>query len=167
MLINGDIISCEPIVVYGRVSGDITSQKSVIIHRGATVGGKIKAQEVRVDGILEGAIEAQIVEIGKDGVVDGYMIASNITTAGKSDGDILAKNSLVVEEGAEVKTVEAISKVVKVSGIIKGDLVVSEYIEVNENGFIDGDIKTREYVSVGSNKVSGSIYRYVGKITKE
>jgi len=167
MAINGDVISCESIIVDGRVNGDIICDKSVIVESGAIVFGKIKAKEVRVDGTLEGPIESEIIEIGKDAVTEGYMIAMSITISGRCDGDILAENTLIVEECADVTTLETKAKIIKVAGTIRGDITATELLEINDNGLVDGNVKTKEYFSSSGSRVTGSIRRYVGYISNE
>jgi cytoskeletal protein CcmA (bactofilin family) len=167
MAINGDVVSCESIVVDGRINGDIVCDKSVVISNGAIVVGKIKAKEVRVDGALEGPIEAEIIEIGKSAVTEGYMIAMSITISGRCDGDILAENTLIVEEGADVTTLEAKAKIVKVASTFRGDITATELLEINDTGLVDGNVNTKEYFSSSGSRVTGSIKRYVGYISNK
>jgi len=164
MVINGDVISCEAITVDGRVNGDIVSSKSVILNRGSIVVGKIKAKEVIIEGILEGPIEAKIINIAKSAKTEGYMIGENITIAGECDGDILAKENLVIEENANVITLETKAKTVKVLGVLKGDILATEFLIINRNGIVDGNIKTKEYFRSGNSKVTGTISRFVGNM---
>ena len=167
MAINGNVVSCESIIVDGRVNGDIICDKSVIIENGAIVFGKIKAKEVRVDGTLEGPIEAEIIEIGKDAVTVGYMIAISITVSGKCDGDILSENTLIVEEKADITTLETKAKIIKIAGTIRGDITATELLEINDNGLVEGNVKTKEYFSSSGSRVTGSIRRYVGYISNK
>jgi len=167
MVVSGDVVSCESILIEGRVTGNIVSLKKVILLEGSSVIGNIKAKEVRVDGFLEGPIEANIIEVGKKAKVVGYMIGSNILIEGKSDGDILARNTLVVDEGADVTTYEAKAKIVRVSGVLRGEVVATELLEIGESGLIEGDVKTKEYCSSSGSRVTGTIYRYIGGSSKK
>ena len=167
MVINGDIISCESIIIDGRVNGDIVSVKNVSVHRGAIVIGKIQAKEVRVDGILEGPIEANTIKIGEDATTEGYMIGDDITIAGECDGDILAKNTLVIKKGANVTTLETKAKVVKIEGLIRGKIIATQLLEITDSGIVEGDIKTKGYHSSSGSKVTGSICRYVGTLSNK
>jgi len=167
MVVNGNVISCEAIVVDGRVNGDIISNKNVILNRGSIVVGKIKAKEVNVDGILEGPIEARVINIGKSAITEGYMIGENITIAGECDGDILVKESLIIEESANVTTLETKAKTVKVSGVLRGDILATEFLIIDKSGLVDGNIKTKEYFRSGNSKVTGTISRFVGNISNK
>jgi cytoskeletal protein CcmA (bactofilin family) len=167
MVINGNIISCEAIVVDGRVNGDIISSKSVVLNRGSIVVGKIKAKEVSVEGILEGPIEARVINIGKSAITEGYMIGENIVIAGECDGDILAKENLLIEESANVTTLETKAKTIKVSGVLRGDVLATEFLIINKSGLVDGNIKTKEYFRSGNSKVTGTISRFVGNISNK
>ena len=162
MVVSGDIVSCESIVVEGRVDGDIISVKKVIIKKGAVVNGMIKAKEVRVEGSLKGPIEADIIEISKDGKSEGYLIGNKIAISGKSDGDILSKETLFIDKGAYVNSLEIKSKVTKVLGRVKGFVESTEVLEVLDDGVVDGDVKTKDLLNYGNGKVFGKIYRYVG-----
>ena len=167
MVVNGDVISCESIVVDGRVNGDVVSSKRVVLNRGSIVVGKIKAKEVIVDGILEGPIEAKVINIGKSANTEGYMIAEDITIAGECDGDILAKESLVIKESANVTTLETKSKVVKVLGILRGVVTASELLVISNRGLIDGDVRAKEYFRSGDSKVTGVVSRFRGGISNK
>ena len=167
MVVNGDIISCEAIVVDGRVNGDIISNKTIKLNKGCVVFGKIKAKDVIVDGILEGPIEAENIEIGKSAKTQGYMIANTITIAGESDGDILAKSTLIIKKGADVTTLETKSKVVKVLGIIRGNITATELLVIRDNGMVDGDIRSKEYFCSGDSKITGTITRYIDNISNK
>jgi cytoskeletal protein CcmA (bactofilin family) len=167
MVINGDVVSCESIIVDGRVNGDIISSKEVIVNRGSIVVGKIEAKVVRVDGILEGPIEAQNIKVGSSATTVGYMIGDDIDIKGRCDGDILAKNTLTIQEGADVTTVEAKAKSVKIYGLIRGLVIAKEELEIGSSGVVEGDIKTKSYISSSNSKVTGSIFRYVGTISNK
>jgi len=167
MVINGDIVSCESIVVDGRVNGSVISSKSVVLSRGAIIVGKIKAKKVRVDGILEGPIEAEIIEVTSKAKSVGYMIANDIVIEGESDGDILAKNKLLIKKDANVNTIEAKAKDIKIVGTIAGNIVATNFLEIATSGLVKGDIKAKEYLKSGGAKVTGTICRYVGRVKEK
>jgi len=101
MVVNGDIKSCEPIIIEGKVEGNIKCEDIVVVLSGGFVAGKIEAKEVRLDGQIEGPIEANIVEQLKDAKQEGYILANVAILNGVVDGDIVCKESL--EIGADAK----------------------------------------------------------------
>ena len=164
MSINGKVESCEPIIVDGRVHGDIKSSDSVIIQRGAFVKGNIFAKEVKIDGKIDGSIEANSIEIAINGELEGYMVANTILIQGKSDGEILANDTLYITKDALVKTYEAKAKYIKTLGYIVGNVVAQDCIEIGKNGVIEGELLTNELKSNKGSRVIGSINRYKDNI---
>lgn len=70
--IKGEISSEEYLTVEGKVIGNITSNKKLTIGSNGFVKGKIDAQEVRIDGKVEGIIHATgKLEISRGGVFPG------------------------------------------------------------------------------------------------
>ena len=160
MTINGPLKSCEPIIVYGKVNGQIECDDCIIITKGAFVSGKILAKEVRIDGIVEAPIEADIVVISKSGLLTGYIIATNVIIEGKSDGDILAKELLDVKRGANATTVETEGQIVTIDGEISGTILASEIVDLKSAATVDGNIYVDDLQRSKGATVLGSINRY-------
>ncbi len=167
MVINGPIKSCEPIVIDGIVNGEVVCEDSVIVSSGAIVKGEIYAKEVRIDGIVEAPIEANLVAISKDGSLTGYMIVTDAFIEGKSDGDILVKESLYIQKGAKVSTLETKAQVITISGEIIGDIIASEIVDLKKSAIVDGNIYTDELETQKGSVIFGLIYRYNEYISKD
>jgi len=60
---------------------------------------------------------------------------------GKVSGDIDAKGLLVVDEEAVVNASIRTSRVV-IRGLVKGDVIASEKVEISSTGRLDGDVTT-------------------------
>ena len=66
--------------VLGRVEGSITSKGKLLIAAGATCKANVTANEVAIEGFIEGNVEAtERVEIKAKGRINGDIIASRMT----------------------------------------------------------------------------------------
>lgn len=81
--ITGDLVCSGDVQIDGWVEGDIQS-RNITIGEGATVQGALQAESVRICGLVNGAVHADMVVLEK---------TSRVT------GDILHK-SLAIEQGA-------------------------------------------------------------------
>jgi len=166
MFVEGVVKSCEPILIDGRVIGNIESEDRVDIKRGAFVVGAIVARVVNIDGRVEGPIEAQEVKIDNNGFLEGYIIAKRVVIKGKSDGEVLARESLIVEKEGILNTYEAKSNEVIIYGKVVGDVVANEVLDVKKGAVIEGNVKAKELKSQIGSKIFGSVNRYVNSIKK-
>jgi len=164
MTINGGIKSCEPITIDGHVIGDILCEDIVVIVYGGSVIGKIKAKEVRVDGRLEGPIEAKIVEQTNSANCEGYIIADIAILNGKTDGDIICKETLEIGEGANIECFECKAETISVDGTLKGNITATKLLEAKETSVIKGVIKTKELKSDAGSKILGKIDNFASNI---
>ena len=78
---------------------------------------------IRIDGLLEGHIQADWVILGEKATVKGNIIARGIVVGGKIEGNLLAKE--VVD--------------VKAKGVISGDIEAGEFLVV-EGGVLNGRV---------------------------
>lgn len=83
--LTGTIKDTQPIIVYGAVDGEVTSEETITVAEGANVKGPINAKKVIVSGRVKGPITA----------TDRL----EINTSGKLDGSINTKD-LVINTGA-------------------------------------------------------------------
>ena len=86
MQLEGDLRSSGSLDVSGLVNGSLFVSDMVIKESGS-VRGSIEAITIEVNGHVEGKITADIIVIGKSAVIKG---------------DILFKNTLKTEEGADI-----------------------------------------------------------------
>lgn len=66
--------------VLGRVEGSITSKGKLLIAAGSTCKANVTANEVAIEGFIEGNVEAkERVEIKSKGRISGDIVASRMT----------------------------------------------------------------------------------------
>jgi cytoskeletal protein CcmA (bactofilin family) len=69
----------EPLLIQGKVSGELTSKTLVAVDTGGSVEGKIKASNVQILGLAEGEITAsKKVVVSAKGTVIGNITAPEI-----------------------------------------------------------------------------------------
>lgn len=84
--ITGDLVCSGDVQIDGWVEGDIQS-RNITIGEGATVQGGLQAESVRICGLVNGEVRADVVVLEK---------------TAKVTGDILHK-SLAIEQGAFIE----------------------------------------------------------------
>ena len=84
--LEGDIRSSGSVDVAGLINGNVFVSEIILIDTGS-VRGTIEANTIEVNGHVEGKIIADTVIVGKSAVIKG---------------DILFKNTLKTEEGADI-----------------------------------------------------------------
>ena len=73
----GDLRTPDPVEVWGRVEGAVTSGAVLRIHAGGSVAGPVAAVDIVVEGAVEGAARASgRVEIGSQGRLAGDIRAA-------------------------------------------------------------------------------------------
>ena len=70
MLITGNVVCTGALQIFGRVTGEIHAAK-VIVCEGAKVEGKIRAQDVVIQGEFLGTVHANSVKLQSSAKVDG------------------------------------------------------------------------------------------------
>jgi cytoskeletal protein CcmA (bactofilin family) len=84
--ITGDLVCSGDVQIDGWVEGDIQS-RNITVGEGATVQGGLQAESVRICGLVNGEVRADVVVLEK---------------TAKVTGDILHK-SLAIEQGAYIE----------------------------------------------------------------
>ncbi len=153
----GDIQSCEAITIEGKIIGDITCEDIVVILPEGVVTGRIEAKELRVDGKVEGSIEAKIVEELESATIKGDILADIVILNGTSNGNILCKESLEIGKGANIKCKDCKAEIVTIDGSITGNLIASKLIELQKNATLKGSIKAKELKSELGCKISALV----------
>ena len=161
MSVSGNIKSCEPITIEGHIVGNILCEDIVVILYGGSVTGKIEAKEVRVDGRVEGPIEAKIVEQTKTANHEGYILADIGILNGSTDGDIICKETLEIGKNAKIDSYECKAEIITVDGELNGNITASKLLEARESSTIKGVIKTKELKSETGSKILGSIESFL------
>jgi len=86
MQLEGDLRSAGAIDVAGLINGNVFISDMVINETGS-IRGSIEAENIEINGHVEGKITADVVIVGKSAVIKG---------------DIFFKNTLKTEEGADI-----------------------------------------------------------------
>jgi cytoskeletal protein CcmA (bactofilin family) len=91
MNITGDLISNTSIRIDGKVVGNITTQKLIIVGEKASIKGDLSSKNVIVFGRLDGNVIAGEVQIKKSGVINGDISvqAIEIEMGGKYNGKLM------------------------------------------------------------------------------
>ena len=87
MQLEGDLRTSGSIDVAGLVNGNIFVSEMTVKETGS-IRGTVEATSIEINGHVEGKITADVVIVGKTAVIKG---------------DILFKNSLRTEEGADIE----------------------------------------------------------------
>ena len=89
--INGDLISNTSIRIDGKVMGNVTAQKLIIVGKNAEIKGDLSCKNVIVFGKLIGSVTAAEVQIKKTGTIHGDISvqAIEIEMGGKYNGSLM------------------------------------------------------------------------------
>ena len=89
--INGDLISNTSIRIDGKVMGNVTAQKLIIVGKNAEIKGDLSYKNVIVFGKLIGSVTATEVQIKKTGTIHGDISvqAIEIEMGGKYNGSLM------------------------------------------------------------------------------
>jgi len=94
-------LTCN-LFVDGSFEGSITSKEEITIGKNGRIKGDITTSHVIVQGLVEGAIEADKIEIKSGGKVDGSIISSNLII--ESEGHFQGESKI---KGVKQKEVES------------------------------------------------------------
>jgi cytoskeletal protein CcmA (bactofilin family) len=79
VVIKGELVADEDLLVRGRVEGFINHSATVTIHAEGTVAAEVKAQEVLVEGTVDGNVYGtHRVQIAETGKVNGNVYAPRV-----------------------------------------------------------------------------------------
>lgn len=79
VVIRGELVAEEDLLVRGRVEGFIDHSATVTIHAEGTVAAEVKAEEVLVEGTVDGNVYGtRRVQIAESGKVNGNVYAPRV-----------------------------------------------------------------------------------------
>ena len=112
MNVVGDINSSNSIRIDGMVSGNVTSQKLIIVGEKAEIKGDLSSKNVIVFGKLTGNVIAGEVQIKKSGTISGDISvqAIEIEMGGKYNGKLMM-NAEQREMNEKLKSKESKNRV--------------------------------------------------------
>jgi cytoskeletal protein CcmA (bactofilin family) len=109
----------------------------VILGPGSSIKGSLSSKGViRLDGLIEGNIDADWLIVGETGMVKGDVASRGTVVDGKVEGDISAED--IVE--------------IKSKGAVEGDILTSKLL-VSEGAFFEGRSCMRKPASQDNNDV--------------
>ncbi len=109
----------------------------VIIGSESAVKGSVSTKGVvRLDGVVEGNVEADWLIVGETGTVKGDVLSRGVVIDGRVEGNIVSDD--IVE--------------IKSKGAVEGDIVTSKLI-VSEGAFFEGRSSMRQFSGLDSKDV--------------
>jgi len=113
---------------------------TTIITAGSLFEGNIKGDDgVHIDGRIKGDIIVDnIVIVGKNGIVDGNIVAHNVVISGKLSGNLTC-NDLEVMRDAIIISQDIDANSVIIDGSVDGSIVAKNSINITNNGRIKAD----------------------------
>lgn len=107
MRIEGKLITSGDVLIEGTVSGEVKGHL-VTIAKGAKVLGKIVADEVVVDGTIEGTVTCMKLRINTDAAAKGEFTQSILSVApgGMFEGTIHQKDSATPKKDSSIPKIE-------------------------------------------------------------
>lgn len=108
--IKGELILNSMLHIDGKVEGIINSDNSVVIGKKGSAKGVINAKKVVVNGVFEGNIDSDYVEILAGGILTGDVTSSSLSieVGAKFSGKSSVKNASSVKslENLEIIDIE-------------------------------------------------------------
>lgn len=101
VVLTGTIKDVNDIVVYGKVEGEVISEKSIFIGEGAQVKGPITAHIVTVSGKVKGSVEAhEKIELTSSAKIYGSITTKDLII---QSGAVFVGKSMMPDHEAEIK----------------------------------------------------------------
>jgi cytoskeletal protein CcmA (bactofilin family) len=113
---------------------------TTIITAGSLFEGNIKGDDgVHIDGHIKGDIIVDnIIIVGKNGVVDGDIVAHNVVISGKVSGNLTCVDLEVMRDAIIVSRDISVDKVI-IDGHVEGSIVSKHSINITNNGRVKSD----------------------------
>lgn len=81
-VVNGDLCMKEGLRLFGQVRGNVQSEGRVEVMSGAVVGGKVRCDELYVEGKIEGEVKVRVLEVGNGAVLTGRVEVNRLRVRG-------------------------------------------------------------------------------------
>lgn len=78
LVVEGDIIGANVVVVHGTVLGDVRADR-VVVGPSGRIDGTVSAQAVRIDGMVTGDVLGETVYVGASARIVGNVTHSSIS----------------------------------------------------------------------------------------
>jgi len=102
---------------------------NTIIGKNSKVTGNMKIENsLRIDGSVKGdVVSTDTVVLGKEGQVEGKIVAKHVMLAGEVTGNVCAEGKVFIEASAAVRgDIEAIRLVIDEGAIFDGQCTMTE-----------------------------------------
>ncbi len=119
-------------IVEPPIEAELPPQEGTRIARGMTWKGElVAAEDVRVQGILEGSIESTgLITVDTSGIVRGSVSGGQVRIAGEVEGNVRAARLVRVERtGRVLGSVEARSVSVADGAVVGGEIRTLETVK--------------------------------------
>lgn len=104
VLIKGEVIAEEDMIIEGRVEGKIETKKSLIVGKNGNIEAEIKANEVKIMGKVTGDVHTTMrIEIVPSGVLFGNITSPRVSI---SEGAVFKGNIDMQKTEKESQKVE-------------------------------------------------------------
>jgi len=157
LLVDANINSKGSLVIFGEFKGFLDIEKTVYIQKGAKVIGKIKANRVKLLGEFSGELETDLFESSIDANFFGIIKANRAFLGGLFNGIVNAKEYVEILPKSDIDTREIKSKNIKLAGRVKGNIIVSDLLEVKRYGLVKGKVVARGIKTEQGGLVLGDI----------
>lgn len=118
VVLTGILKDSGDIAVHGKVEGELTSERSIVVGETAEIKGPISGQIITIAGFVKGSIDAgQKLEILPTGKVYGSISTRELII--RSGAIFVGKSTMPVEDEAEAQDI-----------LDKDDIKIAEYESV-------------------------------------
>ncbi|SFV49768.1 hypothetical protein MNB_SV-6-451 [hydrothermal vent metagenome] len=133
----------EEVVVAPKVVEKKAPKKlgaTTIITAGSLFEGNIKGDDgVHIDGRIKGDIIVDnVVIVGKNGIVEGNIVAQNVVMSGKLSGNLTC-NDLEVMRDSIIVAHSISADAIIIDGSVDGNIVAKNSINITNNGRVKSD----------------------------
>jgi cytoskeletal protein CcmA (bactofilin family) len=156
----GDVEGGGSLVIGGVFEGNLKLNDTVFVEDGAKVKGNIKANSIKIAGEVKGNIDAKIVEITKNGSLEGNVKSTITSVSGLVNGTVLSLTSIEIQPSGVLDTKECKSQKIRVIGKVMGKVIASELLEVISGGSVNGSIITKGIRTEEGGSIIGNIQTY-------
>lgn len=155
--VTGNLQGSDTIHIDGKVTGNITVNNTLIIGKSGIIKGDVKAKNVIINGIMEGKINCDTLEVMQTGKLSNNIEAKELILDGKVEGNVVGLERVNVLTNGILNVSKIQSKYIIVNGSIKGNIVASELLEIGSTGSVEGEISVKSIKTAEGGKMIGTM----------
>ena len=160
MEIHGDIKGCGSIHIDGIVHGDVEVEKSVVVGKTGKVFGNIQSKEIIISGEHQGTLQCEKLEVTQTGIVSHAVKAKELVSDGKIDALLDIDVKVHITQNGKVTTNKLESRHIVVNGLIEGNIVATELLEINKDGNVKGEMTVKKIKVAEGGLMLGTMLTY-------